>query len=93
MPDSPVHGFGSGFIIDPKGVILTNYHVVAGADTVEVTLNDGRKFTSKDIKTDPKTDLAIVRLDAKANLPFLEMGDSDQMEIGDRVLASALRSA
>jgi len=87
MPERPVHGFGSGFLIDPKGVILTNNHVVAGADMVEVTLNDGRKFTSKDIKTDPKTDLAIVRLDAKGNLPYLEFGDSQQMEIGDRVLA------
>jgi serine protease Do len=80
-------GFGSGFLVDAKGVILTNFHVVDGADEVEVQLTDGRKFTSKDIKTDPKTDLAIVRIDAKAPLPYLELGDSGQMEIGDRVLA------
>ena len=63
-------GFGSGFIVDPKGVVLTNFHVVDGATEVEVTLHDGRKFTSKEIKTDEKTDLAIVRLDTKgASLP------------------------
>ncbi len=80
-------GFGSGFIVDPKGVVMTNFHVVDGADEVTVELNDGRKFTSKDIKSDSKTDLAIVRIHAKDPLPFLEFGDSDAMEIGDRVLA------
>jgi serine protease Do len=83
----PRHAFGSGFIVDPKGVILTNEHVVHGAKQVEVHLQDGRKFVSKNIKTDPKTDLAIVRLDVKESLPYLELGDSDAMEIGDRVLA------
>ncbi len=87
MPDVPQQGFGSGFLIDAKGVILTNYHVVDGADQVEVTLHDGRKFTSKDFKADPKTDLAIVRIESKEPLPFLELGDSAAMEIGDRVLA------
>src|SRR5262249_24524201 len=71
-----------------KGVILTNNHVVDGAESVEVVLTDGRKFTSKDVKADVKTDLAIVRIDAKIPLPYLELGDSDQMEIGDRVLAA-----
>jgi serine protease Do len=84
---APRHGFGSGVIVDPKGVILTNNHVVQGASKVQVTLKDGRKFTSKDIKSDPKTDLAIVRIDTKESLPFLQMGDSDAMQIGDRVLA------
>jgi len=88
MPNpNPQLGFGSGFIVDPKGVVMTNYHVVAGADEVEVTLADGRKFSSKDITTDQKTDLAVIRLSTKADLPHLEFGDSDQMEIGDRVLA------
>jgi serine protease Do len=87
-PDEiPALGLGSGFVVDPKGVILTNYHVVAGADQVEVQLKDGRKFTSRDIKGDRKTDLAIVKIDAKGQLPYLELGDSDAMEIGDRVLA------
>ncbi len=80
-------GFGSGFVIDPKGVILTNYHVVEGADSVDVTLRDGRKFTSRDFKSDPKTDLAVIRVKTTAPLPSLEFGDSDLMEIGDRVLA------
>jgi serine protease Do len=84
---APHGGFGSGFLIDAKGVILTNFHVVDGASQVTVQLSDGRKFNSKDVKTDPKTDLAIVRIEAPAALPFLELGDSDGMEIGDRVLA------
>jgi serine protease Do len=89
MPDEAPHGgFGSGFLVDPKGVILTNYHVVAGAEQVEVQLHDGRKFTSRDIKGDRKTDLAIIRIQADGDLPYLEMGDSEQMEIGDRVLAA-----
>ncbi|MGE3804207.1 MAG: Do family serine endopeptidase [Gemmataceae bacterium] len=87
MPDVPRSGFGSGVIVDAKGIVLTNYHVVAGADEVEVKLTDGRSFISKDIKGDRKTDLAIVRLDTKEALPFLPLGDSTNMEIGDRVLA------
>ncbi|MBX7103052.1 MAG: trypsin-like peptidase domain-containing protein [Gemmataceae bacterium] len=81
-------GFGSGFIVDPKGIVLTNFHVIEKADKVEITLTDGRKFTSTEILGDQKTDLAIVRFDPKgAKLPWLEFGDSNQMEIGDRVLA------
>jgi serine protease Do len=88
MPESPrQHGFGSGFIIDSHGVIVTNHHVVAGADEVLVRLGDGRKFVSKDIKSDPKTDLAIVRVETKESLPYLAFGDSSAMEIGDGVLA------
>ena len=83
-------GFGSGFLIDPSGVVVTNYHVVDGADTATVRLEDGRKFTSKTIHVDRRTDLAVIVLDVKdkdARFPFLEFGDSDAMEIGDRVLA------
>jgi serine protease Do len=87
MEDVPRQGFGSGFLVDPKGVILTNHHVVDRAEQVEVQLQDGRKFTSKDIRIDPRTDLAIVRIDAGEALPYLEMGDSTAMEQGDRVLA------
>jgi serine protease Do len=87
--EQPQLGFGSGFLVDAKGVVLTNFHVVNGADEVEVALMDGRKFLSKDIHGDRKTDLAIVRLDAKeaGPLPYLELGDSNAMEIGDHVLA------
>jgi serine protease Do len=80
-------GFGSGMIVDRGAVVLTNYHVVEGAEWVEVRMTDGRKFTSRDIRTDKLTDLAIVRLQSKEELPFLEFGDSAAMEMGDRVLA------
>lgn len=85
--ETPHHSFGSGFVVDPKGVILTNYHVVAGAHEVEVTLDDGAHFLSSNIHGDPKTDLAIVRIKADHPLPYLEMGNSDAMNIGDFVLA------
>jgi serine protease Do len=84
---SPALGLGSGVVVDPKGVILTNFHVVDGADQVQVVLEDGRKFMSRDIKGDAKSDLAIVRLKTDQPLPYLELGDSDAMQIGDRVLA------
>jgi serine protease Do len=86
----PRQGFGSGFFIDGKGTILTNNHVVDGADQVIVTTHEGRKFNSKEVLTDSRTDLAVIRLDTKdfkGTFPFLEFGDSDAMEIGDRVLA------
>src|SRR5262249_30194817 len=83
----PQQAFGSGFLVDPKGVILTNHHVVNGADEVTVTLQDHRKFTSKGILSDARTDLAIIRIKAEVQLPSLELGDSSQMEQGDRVLA------
>lgn len=81
-------GFGSGVLIDPTGVVLTNAHVVSDAKAVvEVTLQDGRKFTAKDVRRDLKTDLAIVRFETKEAVPFLEFADSNAMEVGDRVLA------
>jgi serine protease Do len=80
-------GFGSGFIVDSTGIIVTNNHVVRDTTVVEVTLNDGRKFTSKDIRRDPKADLAVIKIESKDPLPFLEFGDSAAMEVGDQVLA------
>jgi serine protease Do len=80
-------GFGSGFLIDPSGVVLTNYHVIEGAEEVEVRLLDGRSFRSRDLRADLPTDLAIIKVSSKAALPALELGDSAAMEIGDRVLA------
>lgn len=80
------HGMGSGFIIDPSGIILTNNHVVNGADEVKVRLHDGREFIGKDIKTDPRTDVAIVRIEA-SGLKALKLGDSTATQVGDWVLA------
>jgi serine protease Do len=80
-------GVGSGVIIDRAGIVLTNNHVVQGADEVTVVLSDGREFKGTDIKTDPKTDLAVVRLQGAKDLPAAKLGNSDEMEIGDWVLA------
>jgi len=80
-------GLGSGVIIDPKGVILTNNHVVAGADEVIVELADGRQFRATDIKTDEQTDLAVVRIKPDSPLPAAKLGDSNSLDIGDWVLA------
>jgi serine protease Do len=85
MPRS--HGMGSGFVIDSSGIILTANHVVADAEQVKVKLHDGREFVATDVKTDPKTDIAIVRIKAEGSLPVLRLGDSDSTEIGDWVLA------
>jgi serine protease Do len=87
--EAPKASFGSGVIIDARGIVLTSLHVVEGAQAVEVTLADGRKIISRDIRGDRKTDVAIVVLDGKGGgpFPYLELGDSDAMEIGDRVLA------
>jgi serine protease Do len=85
--DGGIAGFGSGFVIDPKGSIATCGHVVTGAEVVEVVLADGRRFTAKEVRLDAKTDLALVRIEPGQALPFLAWGDSDRMEIGDRVLA------
>ena len=71
-------GTGSGFIINKSGLIMTNSHVVNGADVVKVTLNDGREFTATDIKTDPRSDVAVIRIDAP-NLQAIPLGDSSKM--------------
>ena len=80
------HGVGSGVIITKDGFILTNNHVVEGADEVKVSLPDGREFTAKVMGRDPKTDIAVIKVEAK-DLPFLTMADSDKIEVGDIVLA------
>ncbi|HYH03681.1 MAG TPA: trypsin-like peptidase domain-containing protein [Bacillota bacterium] len=79
-------GTGSGFIIKPNGYILTNEHVVRGAQKLTVTLFGGKKFPGKVVGTDPETDLAVVKIDAK-NLPSVEFGNSDQLEPGQWVVA------
>jgi Do/DeqQ family serine protease len=79
-------GLGSGVIVSKDGYILTNNHVVEGVDSVKVELPDNRTFTAKVIGTDPATDLAVVKIDAK-NLPILMIGDSDAVRVGDVALA------
>jgi serine protease Do len=79
-------GIGSGVIATKDGYILTNNHVVDGADEVKVALQDGREFTAKVIGRDPKTDIAVIKIDAK-DLPAVPMADSDKVEVGDVVLA------
>src|SRR6201995_395669 len=80
------HGLGSGVIVSSDGYILTNNHVVNNATEIQVALNDGRQFTAKVIGSDPKTDVALIKIDAE-NLPALTLTDSSKVEIGDVVLA------
>jgi serine protease Do len=80
-------GVGSGVIIDRSGVILTNNHVVSGADEVTIHLADGRKFKAEDIRTDEQTDLAVLRIKGAGSLPAARLGDSDKLAIGDWVIA------
>ncbi len=82
----PQGGLGSGVIISTTGYILTNNHVVEGADEIEVILNDTRKAKAKVIGTDPDTDLAILKIDLD-KLPAIVLGDSDTLQVGDPVLA------
>ncbi|HRP88455.1 MAG TPA: trypsin-like peptidase domain-containing protein [Edaphocola sp.] len=84
QPD--VTGEGSGVIISSDGYILTNNHVVAGADEVQVTFNTRNTMTAKVIGTDPQTDLAVIKIDAN-NLPAITMGNSDEVKLGQWVLA------
>jgi serine protease Do len=93
MPESPTPrqpqpmvGEGSGFLISKDGYILTNNHVVGGANRLEVALHDGRKMEAKVVGTDAHTDVALIKIEGQ-DLPVLPMGDSDVMEVGEWVLA------
>ena len=79
-------GLGSGVIVDKDGYILTNNHVVKGADEIKVKLADNREFKGKIIGTDPKTDLAVIKINAN-DLPVIKFGDSDKLRVGETVLA------
>ncbi len=79
-------GLGSGVIISSDGYIVTNNHVIDGADKLEITLNDKRTFNGRVLGTDPTTDLALVKIEAE-NLPIIKMGNSDDLKIGEWVLA------
>jgi len=79
-------GAGSGWIIDEDGIIVTNAHVVEGAKTITVTLDDGRTFAAETVRTDPLADLAVVKIDAR-NLPAANIGDSSRLRVGDWLVA------
>src|SRR5438552_1467637 len=82
----PIQSEGSGFIVRPDGYIFTNFHVVEGADKIEVKLRDGRSFPGRVVGTDEKTDIAVVKIDAKA-LPIVQLGDSDAVRVGQFAFA------
>ena len=82
----PVQSEGSGFIVRADGYIFTNYHVVEGADQVQVKLKDGREFSAKIAGTDDKTDIAVLKIEAK-DLPVVELGDSDSVRVGQFAFA------
>jgi serine protease Do len=86
IPEHRMQGLGSGVIVAEDGYILTNNHVIESADEIEVGLEDGRHLEGKLIGTDPKTDIAVIKIDA-SGLPIAEMGDSDDLEVGEWVLA------
>jgi serine protease Do len=85
MPQA--HGVGSGFIIDPSGLIVTNNHVVSGALAVKVTLTDGRTFDAKVLGADPITDVALIKVDSPDPLPAVSFGSSKDIRVGDDVMA------
>jgi serine protease Do len=80
-------GMGSGFIIDPKGYVLTNRHVVDGAERITVTLADGHRYQAKVVGQDGRTDIALLKIEPKETLTALKLGDSDQTQVGQWVMA------
>ena len=88
MEPVPVEGAGSGFVIDPRGYILTNFHVVQNAQNISVTLGDRSHYDAKFVGADERNDIALVKIDPKdKKLPALSMGDSESLQVGQRVLA------
>ena len=88
MDPVPVEGAGSGFIIDPRGYILTNYHVVEGAQSIEVVLGDQSRHSAKYIGADQRNDVALIKIDPKGKqLTSLKLGDSNALQVGQKVLA------
>ena len=83
----PVEARGSGFIVDADGTVVTNNHVIKGATSVSVTLDDGSQFPAKVIGHDTRTDIAVLKIDAGRKLPFVQLGDSDKVKIGEWVVA------
>jgi serine protease DegQ len=84
--DQPQRGLGSGVIVSPEGYLITNNHVVEGADDIEVLLADGRQANAKLVGTDPDSDVAVLKIDLD-KLPTIAFGDTDTLQVGDAVLA------
>ncbi len=83
----PTHALGSGFVINADGQILTNNHVISGSSKVEVTLPDQSRYTAKILVRDRADDLALIQIEPKKRLPYLKLGDSDSVQVGQKVLA------
>ncbi|MBS0548615.1 MAG: DegQ family serine endoprotease [Proteobacteria bacterium] len=86
-PQPKAQAVGTGFIIDPSGIIVTNNHVAGNAEKITVTLADGRKFPAKLLGADKKTDLAVLQVKADKPLPFVEFGDATKIRVGQSVMA------
>ncbi len=88
-PNRPrnANSLGSGFVIDADGTVITNNHVIDGADEIEVIFNDGRRLKAELIGKDAKTDIAVLKVKSDTPLPFVEFGDSDKLRVGDWVMA------
>lgn len=82
-----VQSLGSGFLIDPSGVVITNNHVIEGADRIEITFTDGTTLPATLAGSDPKTDLAVLRVESDETLPYVRFGDSGKLRVGDWVMA------
>lgn len=82
-----MHGLGSGFIISADGEVVTNNHVVKGATSIKVTLQDGKTYTAHVIGTDPMTDVALIKLEDASGLPVAKLGNADPLRVGDAVVA------
>ena len=86
-PDQKAQAVGTGFIVDAKGWIVTNYHVAGKADSITVTLTDGRKLPAKMVGGDEKTDLALLKVESDKPLPFVSFGDATKVRVGQPVMA------
>src|SRR4029079_9732588 len=86
-PQPKAQAVGTGFIVDPSGIIVTNYHVAGKADSITVTLQDGRKLPAKLLGGDEKTDLAVLKVKSDRALPYVEFGDANKVKVGQPVMA------